>query len=56
VLIDVAQSIPAEHPQAKTLFERDTSNFARYLRKMGVDVSDRELFDAAGGARVGPKE
>jgi RIO kinase 1 len=56
VLIDVAQSIAADHPQAKALFQRDTTNFARYLRKMGVDVSDEELFKAAGGAYVVPKE
>jgi RIO kinase 1 len=56
VLIDVAQAIPSDHPQAKALFLRDTINFARYLRKMGVDVSDDELFKAAGGAQVGPKE
>jgi len=55
VLIDVAQAVAADHPQAKALFERDTKNFARYLRKMGVDVSDAELFEAAGGAFVGPK-
>jgi RIO kinase 1 len=56
VLIDVAQAIPSDHPQAKALFLRDTINFARYLRKMGVDVADEELFKAAGGAQVGPKE
>ncbi len=55
VLIDVAQSIPSDHPQALALFERDTKNFARYLRKIGVDVSDAELFRAAGGAHVGPR-
>ncbi|MCI4340639.1 MAG: serine protein kinase RIO [Thermoplasmata archaeon] len=55
VLIDVAQSIASDHPQARALFERDTMNFAKYLRKMGMDVSDEELFRAAGGEFVGPK-
>ena len=53
VLIDVAQAVSADHPQARVLFERDTTNFARYLRSIGLEVSETELFQAAGGAELG---
>jgi RIO kinase 1 len=46
VLIDVAQSIPIEHPAARALLVRDITHFARYLQKLGVDTSP-ERFQAA---------
>lgn len=49
VIIDVAQAIDAAHPQAPALFERDVSNFARYLHKLGLDVTPETMLAAAGG-------
>lgn len=49
VLIDVAQSIPVKHPAARGLLERDCTNFAKYLARLGVDTSPAEFFRAAGG-------
>ncbi|MCI4330633.1 MAG: serine protein kinase RIO [Thermoplasmata archaeon] len=46
VLIDVAQSVPVEHPAARGLLVRDITHFARYLQKLGVDTSP-ERFQAA---------
>ncbi len=48
-LIDVAQAISTEHPQASELLRRDAANFARYFRRLGVDTSPEEFFEAAGG-------
>ncbi|HEY6238652.1 MAG TPA: serine protein kinase RIO [Thermoplasmata archaeon] len=55
VLIDVAQSIPTSHPQAKELLLRDVTNFARYFRHLGLKVSAPAFFEAVGGPSVGPK-
>lgn len=49
VLIDVAQAIPTTHPQAKELLRRDTANFARYFRRLGVETTPQAFFEAAGG-------
>ena len=48
-LIDVAQAISTEHPQARELLHRDAANFARYFRRLGVDTSAAQFFEAAGG-------
>ncbi len=48
VLIDVAQAIEADHPQAAELLRRDITNFAKYLARLGVDT-DAERFLAAVG-------
>jgi RIO kinase 1 len=56
VIIDVAQAVSAEHPQALALLTRDTANFARYLKRLGFDVEPAEFLRAAGGDSVGPKE
>jgi RIO kinase 1 len=55
VLIDVAQSIEAEHPQARALLERDVANFARYFRKLGVETSTEAFLGAVGPIELGPK-
>jgi RIO kinase 1 len=52
VLIDVAQAISTDHPQAKQLLQRDATNFSRYFRRLGVDTSAGEFFDAAGGNQL----
>ena len=55
VLIDVAQAIDASHPAARSLLERDCTNFARYLRRLGVRVTPEEFFEAAGGHTLDPR-
>lgn len=55
VFIDVAQAVSAEHPAALELFRRDATNFARYLRHLGVRVSPEQFFESAGGDLVGPR-
>jgi RIO kinase 1 len=55
VLIDVAQSIEADHPQARELLERDVANFAKYFRKLGVATSTEEFLSAVGPVQLGPK-
>lgn len=55
VLIDVAQSVSAEHPQAKALFERDAANFVRYLNRQGLALELSEFLEAAGFDAIGPK-
>ena len=55
VLIDVAQAISAEHPQARALLERDSDNFARFFTRLGIPTSATEFFSAAGGAAL-PQE
>lgn len=52
VLIDVAQAIATDHPQAADLLRRDTAHFARYLKKLGADTSPEELFARAGGTTL----
>jgi RIO kinase 1 len=55
VLIDVAQAIPSDHPQAPALFARDCQNFGRYLRKVGADTTPDDFFARCGGPIL-PKE
>jgi RIO kinase 1 len=54
VLIDVAQAVPAEHPEAPRLMERDIENFSKYLGRLGFDVEPAEFLEAAGGKTLGP--
>ncbi len=54
VLIDVAQSVPTDHPEAPRLLRRDIDNFAKFVRHLGHDVTDDEFFAAVGGPTVGP--
>lgn len=48
-VIDVAQSIPIEHPQAKELLARDVHNLARYLTKIGAPTDEAAFFEQVGG-------
>jgi len=52
VIIDVAQAISTDHPQARELLQRDATNFARYFRRLGVDTSPKAFFEAAGGTQL----
>ncbi|HTW40498.1 MAG TPA: RIO1 family regulatory kinase/ATPase [Thermoplasmata archaeon] len=54
VLIDVAQAIPTDHPQAAALLERDLANYAKFLGRLGVDVTTSEFVHAVGGDSLGP--
>jgi RIO kinase 1 len=53
-MIDVAQAVARDHPQARALLERDLTNFAKYLRHAGADVDLAEFLHAVGGETVGP--
>ncbi|HXQ93727.1 MAG TPA: serine protein kinase RIO [Thermoplasmata archaeon] len=55
VLIDVAQSMEANHPQARALLERDIMNFVRFFRRLGVDTSLASFLKAVGPVQLGPK-
>jgi RIO kinase 1 len=48
-IIDVAQAVPIEHPQARALLERDVTNFAKFFRRLGLDLEAHEFLAAAGG-------
>jgi RIO kinase 1 len=54
VLIDVAQAVAADHPQAFALLERDILNFAKFLRRAGFAVEPGEFLDAVGGKALRP--
>lgn len=54
VLIDVAQSISSDHPQARYLLERDVKNFARYFARLGVETTPRAMLEAIGVPEIGP--
>jgi RIO kinase 1 len=53
VLIDVAQAMPTDHPQAAKLLERDIENYGKYFRRLGVDVPTSEFMHAVGGDTLG---
>ncbi|HZY92830.1 MAG TPA: RIO1 family regulatory kinase/ATPase [Thermoplasmata archaeon] len=52
VLIDVAQSVGVDHPQARELLRRDSDNFAKYLKKLGADVDPMGFFTDIGGGEL----
>ncbi len=52
ILIDVAQAVSIDHPQAKELLKRDSDNFAKYLKKLGADVDPVTFFEEIGGDRL----
>jgi RIO kinase 1 len=49
VLIDVAQAMPTDHPQATKLLERDLANYAKFFGRLGVEVTTSEFMHAVGG-------
>ncbi len=53
VLIDVAQAVSVDHPEARRLLERDVTNFARFLGRAGHPVEPAEFLAAVGGDRLG---
>lgn len=56
VLIDVAQAIPAAHPQAADLLARDLHHFGRYFERIGVSAPFESMWELTGGPTVGPRE
>ena len=54
VVIDVAQSVRSDHPEARRLLERDLTNFSRFLGRLGLDVEPSEFLSAVGGDQLGP--
>ncbi len=55
VLIDVAQAMPTDHPEATKLLERDLANFTKFLNRLGVEVETSEFMHAVGGDALGPE-
>jgi RIO kinase 1 len=53
VVIDVAQSVRVDHPEARGLLERDLTNFSRFLGRLGYGVTAEEFLAAVGGDTVG---
>jgi RIO kinase 1 len=53
VLIDVAQAVPTDHPQAFHLLERDLENYAKFFGRLGVEVETAEFMAAVGGDTLG---
>ena len=54
VVIDVAQAVASDHPNARRLLERDIDNFTKYLGRNGFEVESKEFLRAVGGDSVGP--
>jgi RIO kinase 1 len=54
VLIDVAQAVSVEHPQAAHLLERDIVNYAKFLGRLGYPVDPEEFLKAVGGTELRP--
>ncbi len=52
VLIDVAQAIRWDHPQARELLERDLTNYAKFFGRLGYDVEPDDFLKAVGGDRM----
>jgi RIO kinase 1 len=52
VLIDVAQAVRSDHPQAAALLERDITNYAKFMRRLGYSVEPKEFLAAIGGDRL----
>jgi RIO kinase 1 len=53
VLIDVAQAVRSDHPQAAALLERDLRHFAKFIQRLGYPVEPKEFLAAVGADRVG---
>ncbi len=54
VLIDVAQAVSADHPEAVRLMERDIRNFSKFFGRLGFEVDPADFLEAVGGKSFGP--
>jgi RIO kinase 1 len=52
VLIDVAQAIAWDHPQARELLRRDVANFAKYFRRLGLKAETESMLAAVGADQL----
>lgn len=52
VLIDVAQAIEWDHPQAAELLRRDVANFAKYFRRLGLETELGTMLTAVGADQL----
>ncbi|HUZ80475.1 MAG TPA: RIO1 family regulatory kinase/ATPase [Thermoplasmata archaeon] len=55
VLIDVAQAIPADHPEARRLLDRDIANFVKFFKGLDFKVTKEEFLHAIGADHVGKR-
>jgi len=53
VLIDVAQAVSADHPEARRLMERDIRNFSKFFGRLGFEVEPADFLEAVGGKTIG---
>ncbi|HTZ61215.1 MAG TPA: serine protein kinase RIO [Thermoplasmata archaeon] len=54
VLIDVAQAVPTDHPQALELLVRDLEHYAKFFGRLGLEVTTEEFVHAVGGDTMNP--
>jgi RIO kinase 1 len=54
VLIDVAQAVASNHPNALALLQRDLANFAKFIGRLGYPVDPADFLAAVGGDKMGP--
>lgn len=54
VLIDLAQAVSSDHPEAPRLMARDIDHFSKYLGRLGFSVDPAQFLEAVGGDTVGP--
>jgi RIO kinase 1 len=52
VLIDVAQAVSVKHPEAAKLLARDLHHYAKFLGRLGFEVTGEEFLHAVGGDRL----
>ena len=55
VLIDVAQAVSVEHPEAYRLLARDVANFAKFFGRLGFEVTPEEFLKAVGADAIRPE-
>ncbi len=55
VLIDVAQAIPADHPEARRLLDRDIAHFVKFFQGLDFQVTKEEFLRAIGADHVGKR-
>jgi RIO kinase 1 len=54
VLIDVAQAVASNHPNARRLIERDLANFSKFFHRLGFEIDPVDFLAAVGGDEIHP--
>ncbi len=49
-IIDVGQAVPLEHGNSQEWFDRDVKNIVRYFRRLGCEVTEKEIKDSVRGS------